>query len=274
MIFEMTTILTFCFALTASFVSGLIAERSFQRLGFTKPNWRKENIPFASGIFSPAIITLGALAVLDKQNEAIALIILTGGFMLIGIIDDIYGDRSSGGFAGHFGKLIREGKITTGVVKAAGGGIISLIAAGLIADNDPVQLIIKAVMIALTANLANLMDVRPGRALKGLLLIWLIGLGMVGIGYVPLLALLAGVVIGLMFFDLRESSMLGDTGTGPLGASIGFAIAAGAPFWATVIITAILVLLHILSELTSFSDIIAANRVLKTIDDLGRKHNA
>ena len=79
--------------------------------------------------------------------------------------DDLYGDRHARGLGGHARALL-EGRVTTGMVK-----LVSLIAAAAIGCRDaatahPVDAALGTVLVAGSANLVNLFDLRPGRAAK------------------------------------------------------------------------------------------------------------
>ena len=72
------------------------------------------------------------------------------------------GDRR--GFRGHLGAL-RHGEVTTGAVKLGGIGTAGIVSAAL-AGGPPADMVINAGLVAGGANLLNLFDLRPGRAVK------------------------------------------------------------------------------------------------------------
>ena len=86
-----------------------------------------------------------------------------------GALDDLAGDGASKGLKGHLGAAAR-GRVTTGLVKIVGIGATGLVAAAL-ADRDrddvaALDTLVGGAVVAGAANLANLLDLRPGRALK------------------------------------------------------------------------------------------------------------
>jgi hypothetical protein len=147
--------------------------------------------------------------------------------------------------------------------------------------------VLDAALIALAANFFNLLDLRPGRALKAFfpLLILVIVLsgrfGVVNFGdrtqyiarylfVVPAFSI-AAVAILLFPGDMREKFMIGDSGANVLGAVIGLGLVLGLSFWWRLGVLIFLVFLTALSEKFSFSRVIEGNRVLNWLDELGRK---
>ena len=83
-------------------------------------------------------------------------------------------------------------------------------------------------LIALAANLGNLLDRAPGRTIKvGLVayvpIVIVIGTAPIGIAVAPVM----GAALGLLPDDLRERLMLGDTGANVIGAVLGLAVVLG-----------------------------------------------
>ncbi|MYY85832.1 hypothetical protein GT044_32045, partial [Streptomyces sp. SID335] len=66
------------------------------------------------------------------------------------------------GFRAHLGAL-RNGELTSGAVKLFGISAAGL-AAGALLKERPVDRVLAGVVIAGTAHLVNLVDVRPGQA--------------------------------------------------------------------------------------------------------------
>ena len=133
------------------------------------------------------------------------------------------------------------------------------------------RLLTDAVLIALAANLANLLDRAPGRAIKVGLLAWVpiafvAGGDAVGIAIAPVI----GAFCGLLGDDLREHLMLGDTGANVLGAVLGLAVVLDVGRGPRNFVLIGLILLTIAAEMVSFSAVIDRVPILRRFDALGR----
>ena len=125
-------------------------------------------------------------------------------------------------------------------------------------------------LIAASANLVNLLDLRPGRALKA---------AMVGVGPLALrghrstgvAAAVAGVIAAAAAADLDERDMLGDGGANALGAAIGTAVVLDAPRVVRLAVLAGVLTLTAASEKVSFTRVIEQTPVLRRIDGWGRR---
>jgi UDP-N-acetylmuramyl pentapeptide phosphotransferase/UDP-N-acetylglucosamine-1-phosphate transferase len=131
-------------------------------------------------------------------------------------------------------------------------------------------MLVGAVVIASSANFANLLDLRPGRCTKVFLPLWLIGClldptaGAWSAG-------LAGAAAGTFPLDLEERGMLGDAGANALGAVVGVLLVTG-PAWLLWALAVVLLGLQAASERVSFSRVIDRNRWLRAVDRLGRQN--
>lgn len=235
---------------------------------------------FDLGVF----VSLGAVA---------PLVITT---VLFGVIDDAYGGAGERGFRGHMTALAR-GKMTTGALKLLGITFVSVAAAGSIVGARPGELsglaplssprefavwvgwtLLLGALIALSANLVNLMDLRPGRALKvyGTGAVALVAVaGAVSllspVGTLLLLLALGGPLVAVWPLDAGERGMLGDAGANAAGVLLGFVAAwECGRSWAAIVIVVLLLALNLASEKWSFSVAISRNRVLSRLDGLGR----
>jgi hypothetical protein len=125
-------------------------------------------------------------------------------------------------------------------------------------------------LVASSANLVNLLDLRPGRALKAATLVAApLGLGPTGGAGAG--AAVLGVVGAAMDQDLAEADMLGDGGANALGATLGTAVVLGAPRPVRLAALAVVVALTVASEKVSFTRVIERTPVLREVDGWGRR---
>ncbi len=235
---------------------------------WARKNHRGEPVTLLQG---PAVtLAAGAAALAPgvpaRLRAASALAALGAG--ALGGYDDLAGSDGRRGLRGHLGALTR-GEVTTGAVKVVGIGGLGL-AAGALARRNPADAVLAGVVVAGTANLVNLLDLRPGRAVKAALLLGVpefAGRGpSVAVAAVPV-----GAALALAGEDLAERSMLGDAGANALGAILGLAAAARASRAELAVRCLALVGLTLASEKVSFTKVIEATPPLRALDRLGRR---
>ena len=201
-------------------------------------------------------------------GPAVAVVLAALAFALLGLLDDLVEDAGVRGFRGHL-RALMGGRLTGGGVKLLGGLLAALVVATLAVGGTWWQVLLGAVVIASAANVANLLDLRPGRAAKVFLPLWVVGClldptaGAWSAG-------LAGAALASLPLDLREEGMLGDCGANALGAVVGTLLATG-PVWLLVTAAVVLVAVQLASERVSFTQVIEGNRFLRAVDDLGRR---
>jgi UDP-GlcNAc:undecaprenyl-phosphate/decaprenyl-phosphate GlcNAc-1-phosphate transferase len=226
---------------------------------------------------------------------AYPLVIAGLGGLAFGVIDDLRGSGKRRGLRGHLGALA-HGEITTGTVKLAGLAAAGL-GAALVEGGRPADVAVNAGLIAGGANLLNLFDLRPGRAIKvAALAAGLIagggalagGTASPGGGKNVLdkdgtagaasrltglrsVAAPAGAALVLLPEDLGERAMLGDAGANALGAMLGVAAAQTLPRSARLGVLAGIAALTVASEKVSFTRVIEATPPLRWFDMLGRR---
>ncbi len=255
-----------------------------------------------------------ASALSDQPRAALGGAVASLGGGLAGYIDDVDqgahdGGKVAKGLKGHLGALA-HGQVTTGVIKIAGIGASALAASALVGSKatsvggKAADLALNTVLIAGTANLANLLDLRPGRALKATVLV------ATPLSYFSCAAaktpasgasvtsatpaapsakpvspasasaasaqrLLASglnaAAITALVEDLQETTMLGDTGANAAGALLGTSLAANDSRKLRLGATLGVVGLILASEKVSFSKVIAANPALNWLDQLWRR---
>ncbi len=225
-----------------------------------RTNFRGEPVTLAEGPASVVGLVLGARRVPGAAGVAA----VSGG---LGLLDDVAGSGSSRGLGGHF-RALRHGEVTTGAIKVLGLGAVG-VAAAYATDRGrlhPIGTPTAAALVAGSANLLNLFDLRPGRALK-----------VASLTAVPLLpaqpelsGTVLGVVAALARNDLAGRSMLGDTGANPIGAVLGLALARATGPAGRTVAAGTIVALTLASERVSFSAFIADHPTLRAIDEWGR----
>ena len=252
-----------------------------------RPNYKNEMIPVGMGIvFLPMIIinsiilgfvTLNNIWFVSSSNYNLNIVWLLCLALYIfsmmarffaGALDDLIGNRNVSGLKGHF-KSLFKGELTTGGFKALFGGFVGLVVSVCISSSI-VDIIVNTLIIALSTNLMNLFDLRPGRAIKAYLVI-MIPIYITLTGYTKVFPLLIlPNVLAYFNTDLKARGMMGDTGSNVLGISIGVLMALGYGIKVRLAWLVFLILMHLITEKFSLTKIIEKNRVLKFIDNLGR----
>jgi UDP-GlcNAc:undecaprenyl-phosphate GlcNAc-1-phosphate transferase len=202
--------------------------------------------------------------------SGLAVVVAALAFLILGLVDDLIEDAGSRGFRGHL-RALAGGRLTGGAIKLLGGVLAALVVASLATPEGRSAWLLPlgAAVVASTANLANLLDLRPGRCTKVFLPLWGAGCLLDPPGG-AWSAGLAGAALAGLPFDLRERGMLGDAGANALGAVVGTLLLAG-PVWLLLGAVVVLLALQLLSERVSFSRVIDGNRVLRAADRFGRR---
>jgi UDP-N-acetylmuramyl pentapeptide phosphotransferase/UDP-N-acetylglucosamine-1-phosphate transferase len=262
-------------------VGWLVLQPMFAAPVFTRQNYRGVALPTAVGlVIVLAVVVVTAAGALGEaagwSGDAAAgpsrdlLWRAAVGFGLLGLLDDLAGGRSGGGFRGHL-QALRQGRITTGFVKLAGGALVAVAVVAPVSPSSFGWLVVDAAVVALAANAANLFDRAPGRTIKVSLLAFALLVAVDGASAVlsgPALAVGAGAA--LLVPDLRERCMLGDTGANVLGASVGLGAVLVLGHGALIAVLFGLVALNLASEMVSFSAVIDRTAPLRWLDRLGR----
>jgi glucosyl-3-phosphoglycerate synthase len=199
-------------------------------------NYRGLRLPLVG-----ALVAVGAMRAPRRVGLTVA------GIAALGLVDDLFSGPERG-FRGHLGT-----GPTTGTLKAIGIPILALAGTGSVQD---------AALVALSANGLNLLDTRPGRALK----VFLAGAALVrgpAKAYVPIAVLLAP-------YDLGEMTMLGDAGSNALGAVLGYGSVSKLTARGRLLAIAALAGLTIVGENRSLGELIERAPFLSQLDRLGR----
>jgi UDP-N-acetylmuramyl pentapeptide phosphotransferase/UDP-N-acetylglucosamine-1-phosphate transferase len=255
----------------------LLAHAAFQRL-----NYRDRVVPTGAGVvvalvplFVEAIrLTAGAAGLGARAITAprVAVVVAALGFCFVGLIDDIAGSGDDRGIRGHLGALLREGRLTTGGLKLIAGGAIGAVAVAPLRHTSLGAFLTDAALVALAANLGNLLDRAPGRTIKsGAIAFALLAIFTVVPRPLVPVALVVGAAFGLLLDDLHERLMLGDAGANVIGAVLGV----GAVFTTSLPTRVVLLVLvagaNAASEWVSFGRVIDAAAPLRGLDRWGRR---
>jgi UDP-GlcNAc:undecaprenyl-phosphate/decaprenyl-phosphate GlcNAc-1-phosphate transferase len=297
---------------------------------WTRTNHRGEFVTLLEGpalaagavtaqLVSAAVTSDGARSGPSPARGDLAVAVAGLGALGFGVLDDLRGSGQRRGLRGHLGALA-HGEVTTGTVKLAGlaatGLAAALLGAGKPATGGPVpahagqpgagtrlagpgpavNVLVNAGLIAGGANLLNLFDLRPGRAIK----VAALSAGLITAGGAlaggsaaaePLrppggagpgstrtrragldaVAGPAGAALALLPDDLGERAMLGDAGANALGAMLGAAAARALPGRVRIGLLAGIIALTVASEKVSFTRVIEASPPLRWLDLAGRR---
>ncbi|GAA1968524.1 hypothetical protein GCM10009718_00090 [Isoptericola halotolerans] len=242
---------------------------------WTRTNHGGEPVSMLEGPAVAAGLVAGAAVSGGPPRVRTAVALACAGAGALGVLDDLAEDTSTRtkGLRGHLGALAR-GRLTTGGLKVVGIGASSLAAAAVGTPRHgggagrALDVAVNGALIAGAANLVNLLDLRPGRALKASALL-----------AAPVAAAHGGGATGALLGaaaaaapeDLAERDMLGDGGANALGAYVGTCWALGAPRTVRVVALAAVVGLTLASERVSFSAVIDRTPWLRTLDQVGRR---
>ena len=273
-------------ALPVSFAVALVVVpagvRALEQAGLRRENYAGREVAFPLGavLVAASLVALAALAPLDDRADLARLdpalrrwFAYVVGVAFLGLLDDSIGRGGESGAArgwrGH-ARAVRSGDLSTGAIKAVGAFALAAYAtSGL--GRESLDYVVDLALLLLATNMANLLDLRPGRAEKALALV---AAGLC-IGYwtlepVELLGLFLGPVIVGGYFTLRERAMLGDSGSNVIGALIGIWLVTTLSDPGRLVALGVLVALTVYGEFRSISSAIERIPLLKQLDSLGR----
>ncbi|ABR48672.1 conserved hypothetical protein [Alkaliphilus metalliredigens QYMF] len=249
--------------------------------GMIGKNYENKEIPVGMGLLLIPIMTIQLFLIqaiypfyfkVERFQLNVLLLFFIGILMMafLGLLDDTVGSRDTLGFKGHLGQLVR-GRLTTGGLKAVLGGLTALLISSILSSSI-IELILNTLLLGLFTNLINLLDLRPGRAMKGyisLLMVFLI----LGITYESRIIFftILGYCIVYLPQDLRAEYMMGDVGSNTLGMTLGIMSMLSFSSIVKYLLLFILIIIHMIAEKYSISKIIDGNSILRFIDNLGRK---
>jgi UDP-N-acetylmuramyl pentapeptide phosphotransferase/UDP-N-acetylglucosamine-1-phosphate transferase len=194
----------------------------------------------------------------------------------LGLIDDRFaasaaatGAAAPRGLRGH-AAAVRRGELSTGALKAAGSLGAALLAVAYL-RLDVGRWLLAAAVLVLTTHLFNLLDLRPGRAAKALVLLGAgLALGSQDVRPIWTVGLFAAPALVAGGYDLRERALLGDTGASLLGAVAGLLLVLSLSRTGQLVALALLVIATAYGELRSISALVERTPGLRELDSWGR----
>jgi len=256
--------------------------RGLRDAGLVRENYRGVLLAFPLGavLATAALVTLAPLAFLNDRADLDLLepalrqwLPYLLGIAFLGFLDDALGRgemvATPRGWRGHWAAL-RRGSLSTGAIKAVGAlALAAYVVSGR--GLESWRYLADVALLLLTTNLFNLLDLRPGRAEKGLLLLAVgLCLGVWTFEPLELLGIFAGPVLVGAWLTLGERAMLGDTGSNLIGAVAGVWLLTTLGADARLVALAVVLALTIYGELRSISRTIDSVPPLRWLDSLGR----
>ncbi len=268
------TIMLFCVGVAVTLLSIPMISKMLENSGMIRENYRGDMIPVGLGlVFIPtlvinSIILIYSNIVPEKIIMIYMLLFASIAMSFVGIIDDSLGNRGVTGLIGHF-KALFKGSLTTGAFKALLGGFVGLTLAVTLSKSIP-NIIVATLVVALSTNMMNLFDLRPGRAIKAYVILAIIIFLASAKFNREVMMLIVPAVLAYFYFDLRALTMMGDAGSNVLGVSIGVFIVSSFDLPVQLVSLVLLVAIHVLTEKFSLTKIIENNKFLNYVDKLGR----
>src|SRR5687768_5230539 len=172
--------------LVVSLAAGLLllpaGARGLRDAGLVRQNYRGRETAFPLGalIATTGLVALAPLAFLDDRADLELLdpelrrwITFIIGVAFLGFLDDALGRGTAAdtprGWRGH-ARALGEGRLSTGAIKAVGAVALAAYAVSG-TGREAFGYLADVALLVLATNLFNLLDLRPGRAEKALVLL-------------------------------------------------------------------------------------------------------
>jgi UDP-N-acetylmuramyl pentapeptide phosphotransferase/UDP-N-acetylglucosamine-1-phosphate transferase len=264
-------------ALLAALAMTPSALRSLVDGGWVRENYRGRSVAFPAGFIAVAagIVSLVVLAPLRELADADVfrpelgtVVVYSLGVAFLGLVDDAL-SADPRGWRGH-GAAVLEGRFSTGALKAVGSlGLALYVLSGQGWSHG--RYLLAVAVLVLATNLFNLLDLRPGRAIK---VFAALGVGLVvgswDLGPAAALALFGVPLLVVGLYDLRELAMLGDTGSNLAGGLAGLWLVLTLGTSGLAIALGVLLAVTAYGEFRSISALVERVPLLRSLDSLGR----
>ena len=269
--------LPFVVALVVAAIVAPAGVRGLVEAGHTKPNFRAREVAFPLGalVVAAAVLTLVPVALVERlgsghelYGDELTLWLFVLGVALLGLIDDELGG-STHGVRRHAADMLHA-RLSTGAVKALGTIGLALL---ILSSHGPTftRELLGVAVLALSTHVFNLLDRRPGRAIKAFVAL-AAALSLAATTLRPLwaLGLFVAPVLVLGAYDLRERGMLGDTGSAIVGGLAGLWIVLTASVPGEIVAGAVLLIIALYGEFRSISTLVDRTPGLRALDSWGR----
>jgi UDP-N-acetylmuramyl pentapeptide phosphotransferase/UDP-N-acetylglucosamine-1-phosphate transferase len=260
----------------AAFLIAPAALRALADGSLARENYRGRMLacPLGLVVVAAAVGALIPLAVAQQAAGGVFrpelgwIVVYVLGVAFLGLADDALADRARG-WRGHAAAVMR-GDFSTGALKAIGSAGLALYAMAR-PDVGAARFALGAAVLVLATNAFNLLDLRPGRAVKAFVLLG-VGLTLGSGELVPLWAvgLFVGPVLVVGIYDVRELGLLGDTGANVVGAVAGAWLVLTLSDVGLVIALVGLAGVTAYGEFRSISEFVERTPGLRHLDSVGR----
>jgi UDP-N-acetylmuramyl pentapeptide phosphotransferase/UDP-N-acetylglucosamine-1-phosphate transferase len=236
-----------------------------------KPNHRGSPIPvtlgwaLALGVAFTGFVVWEQTRSIGVRASQMGELLGAATVFLAGVVDDGFGGEARG-LRGHL-RALAAGRVTTGVLKLAAAVLAAAITVAWTPREHLWANLLALVTIAGCTNVWNGLDVAPGRAAKGFLVVSVV---LLVVDLRTFLLVCTGAAAAVLWPDLRERGMLGDSGANLLGFLAGAEIVRRLPEPWLIASAAVVVGLNLLAETVTFSRTIEAMPPLRWFDRFGR----
>jgi UDP-GlcNAc:undecaprenyl-phosphate GlcNAc-1-phosphate transferase len=272
--------LPFATALVAAFVIAPAALRGLEAGPLARENYRGRKLacPLGVVVVAGAVLALAPLAIAQQLTATTVLrpdfgwvAVYVLGVAFLGLADDVLADRARG-WRGH-AAVVLGGGFSSGALKAAGSAGLALYVMAQ-PGIGTARFVLGAAVLVLATNAFNLLDLRPGRAIKVFVVVGAaLTLGSGELDPLWTVGLFAGPILVVGFYDVRELGLLGDTGSNLVGAVAGAWLVLCLSNLGLMIAVVVLAGMTAYGELHSISELIERTPGLREIDSLGRPPN-
>ncbi|MDT8862543.1 hypothetical protein N0O92_20265 [Alkalihalobacillus sp. MEB130] len=242
---------------------------AFQTMKLGAYNFENKFVPYSLGIV--IIYSYGYFYALSTGLQSFSLLsfLFITSIWILGLIDDIWGKPYPKGLRGHVGYALHKKTITTGLVKAVGTIIFSVL---FVTGAFPFSLLVAFIAFSLCVGLPhvmNLFDTRPLRVWKvtfSFVLVTLLVNPLPSFRFI--LMLLAAFYIWYVLEGYKKA-MLGDNGATLVGAIMAVFSVYHLPLGMQVVLLCLSALFVLIAERYSFSKIVDSSKFLRMIDQIG-----